>query len=700
MSAGGSQRSGGSWLPEGTRLNEMYAIDAGIAAGGMGEIYRGHNIQTGDLVAIKMIRNDVADTESAMMLFRKEASALHNLYHESIVRYYGFSVDPGLNRPYLAMEFVDGVSISDWLKNGPMSFDQVRVLAARVASGLQVAHERGIIHRDISPDNIIIPEQDVAKAKIIDFGIARQTKASHGTVIGDGFAGKYNYVSPEQLGMFNGDVTGRSDIYSLGLVLSEAIAGRSLNMRGSPLEVIEKRRVVPDISHLDPRIQPLIGWMLQPNPDDRPQSMNEVVGWLRRGSMQPGPSWGGYGQDEPDRTVAIPGGARPSPMQGGPMQGGQWPGDYAAAQQPRGPSQWPQDQGVSQRGPTQGQGRHPSQWPQDQGSQRGPAGGFGPHPSQWPQEQPGSQRGPMPTGQGSGWRPADGQGSQPPMPLRDRRAPRPAVGKKSGSAGLIGAAAAVVLMLLGGGGYWFMTQGKPAVPGTTTADVTPGAGGGGTPVAPKVEEAAPEVRPEDVRRYLADYRKGDCTFLNPIVVADNQAMTEGYGRSAQPFQALDSEFRKTFGFGAGVLMRPVAEAQCPVVNLLAETRPNDPRRPRLEVVAGTVRAGDWLAGEAQSAAGSFVSVFLLEDDGSMRVLVKPVRPGGEAGAAFLAKVRRQGGEGDRPQLVLALATAQALPVLQSEEAMTAARFVELLGEQAANSGDKPSVSAQYLTVQR
>jgi serine/threonine-protein kinase len=77
----------------------------------------------------------------------------------------------------------------------------------RIAAGLQVAHECGIIHRDVSPDNIILPGGDVSRAKIIDFGIARSTQLSDGTVIGSGFAGKYNYVSPEQLGLFGGDVS-------------------------------------------------------------------------------------------------------------------------------------------------------------------------------------------------------------------------------------------------------------------------------------------------------------------------------------------------------------------------------------------------------------------------------------------------------------------------------------------------------------
>lgn len=267
-------------IPAGTQLNGIYEIDEPIAAGGMGEIYKGHAIQTGDLVAIKLIRSDLAAAEAAFALFRKEAAALHNLYHEAIVRYYVFTVDPVLERPYLAMEFVDGQSLSTLLRGGPLAFEAVNRLMRRIAAGLQAAHEQGIIHRDVSPDNIIIPAGEMARAKIIDFGIARSTRLDdEGTIIGSGFAGKYNYVSPEQLGLFGGEVTPKSDIYSLGLVLAEALRHGPIDMGGNHFEVIEKRRVVPDIGQIDPRLRPLIERMLQPNPADRPGSMAEVAAW-------------------------------------------------------------------------------------------------------------------------------------------------------------------------------------------------------------------------------------------------------------------------------------------------------------------------------------------------------------------------------------------------------------------------------------
>jgi serine/threonine protein kinase len=268
----------GSRISPGTRLNGIYEIDHLIGIGGMGEIYKGHAIQTGDPVAIKLMLPELAENEAALALFRKEASALHYLQHEAIVRYYVFTVEPVLQRPYLAMEFVDGRSLSAILQDdGPLQFEAVRSLMQRIATGLQVAHERGIIHRDVTPDNIIIPGGDVGRAKIIDFGIARSTQLSEATVIGSGFAGKYNYVSPEQLGLFGGDVTAKSDIYSLGLVLVQALTGRALDMGGTQVQVVEKRRKVPDLGAIDVRFRSLLEKMLQPLPDKRPESMAAVA---------------------------------------------------------------------------------------------------------------------------------------------------------------------------------------------------------------------------------------------------------------------------------------------------------------------------------------------------------------------------------------------------------------------------------------
>ena len=265
-------------LPAGTRLNGIYEIDRVIGVGGMGEVYKGHEIQTGTVVAIKMLLSEMAENEAALALFRREASALHYLMHDAIVRYFVFTIEPVLQRPYLAMEYVDGRSLADILEEGPLTLEALYRLTKRVASGLKAAHERGIIHRDVSPDNIIIPHNDVARAKIIDFGIARSTQIGDSTIIGSGFAGKHNYVSPEQIGLYGGEVNAQSDVYSLGLVLFYALTGQKLDMGGTQFQLVEKRRRVPDLGAIDARVRPLLERMLQPDPKDRP-TMSEVENW-------------------------------------------------------------------------------------------------------------------------------------------------------------------------------------------------------------------------------------------------------------------------------------------------------------------------------------------------------------------------------------------------------------------------------------
>ncbi|CDX15253.1 Serine/threonine kinase [Mesorhizobium sp. ORS 3324] len=261
----------------GTQLSGIYELDERIASGGMGEVYRGHNIQTGDHVAIKIVLPEFARDQTILSLFRKEASILNHLSHDAVVRYHVFTIDPGIGRPYLAMEFVDGQSLFDVMRRGPMAPPDVRRLCHRLASGLSAVHQAGAVHRDLSPDNIILPGGRVERAKIIDFGIARSANVGGETLIGGKFAGKYNYVSPEQLGLYGGEVSEQSDIYSLGLVLAAALRGKPLDMSGSQYEVVEKRRTVPDLSDIDPDFRALIEAMLQPDPRDRPASMAEIA---------------------------------------------------------------------------------------------------------------------------------------------------------------------------------------------------------------------------------------------------------------------------------------------------------------------------------------------------------------------------------------------------------------------------------------
>ncbi|RWP60261.1 serine/threonine-protein kinase [Mesorhizobium sp.] len=309
----------------GTQLSGIYELDERIAFGGMGEVYRGHNIQTGDHVAIKIVLPEFARDQTILSLFRKEASILNHLSHDAVVRYHVFTIDPGIGRPYLAMEFVDGQSLFDIMRNGPMPTEDVRKLCHRLASGLSAVHQAGAIHRDLSPDNIILPGGRVDRAKIIDFGIARSATVGGETLIGGKFAGKYNYVSPEQLGLYSGDVSEQSDIYSLGLVLAAALRGKPIDMGGSQFEIVEKRRTVPDLSDIDADFRGIVEAMLQPDPQERPISMADIARATRDDTdEETRPPTSITPRDRTPRTgeTAAPGPKLPGPKLAGPKLAG------------------------------------------------------------------------------------------------------------------------------------------------------------------------------------------------------------------------------------------------------------------------------------------------------------------------------------------------------------------------------------------
>jgi serine/threonine protein kinase len=274
----------------GTQLNGLFEIDAKIASGGMGEVFRGHEIMSGHPIAIKIVLSELAKDETIVGLFNKEARILRDFNHPAIVRYMAFGTDPVIGRPYLVMEFIDGPSLSERLESGPLELEEAKHLFGRLASGLDAAHQLGVVHRDISSDNIILANGLVSNAKIIDFGIARTTKGV--TLLEGKFAGKYNFVSPEQLGLFNSVISEATDIYSLGLLMVNALRGVPIDMNGTQLEIIEKRRVVPDISDIDPSIRSIIESMLQPDPNDRKVTMADIAEWftpVRERSKPPRP---------------------------------------------------------------------------------------------------------------------------------------------------------------------------------------------------------------------------------------------------------------------------------------------------------------------------------------------------------------------------------------------------------------------------
>ncbi len=268
-------RRGG--LAPGTLLNNIYEVRSFLARGGMGEVYAGVNVNTDERVAIKVMLPQLAADPKVQAMFRKEARILTELAHPALVRYRVLAQEPHLDLFYIVTEFIDGQSISDLLGKLRPSSDELKALTRRLADGLAAAHAHGAVHRDMSPDNVLLPQGRLEHAKIIDFGIARESNLPHQTIIGDSFAGKLAYVAPEQFGDFGRQIGPWTDIYSLGLVVLALAAGQAVDMGVTLVEAVDRRREGVDLSPLPEALRPVFQRMLAPDPAHRFQTMAEVI---------------------------------------------------------------------------------------------------------------------------------------------------------------------------------------------------------------------------------------------------------------------------------------------------------------------------------------------------------------------------------------------------------------------------------------
>jgi serine/threonine protein kinase len=264
-------------IPPGTVLFGVYEVLDQLGSGGMGDVYRARHRRLGGLRAIKVINPAFAGRAEAVEFFYREARAMLEVHDDAVVRCHDLLTgDDG--QVYLVMEMVNGRSLSDWIQEGPLSESAVRALGARIASGLAAAHRRGVVHRDLSPDNILLSEDRPDQAKVIDFGIAKILESGDQTVV-TGFKGKLSYASPEQFGMFGGDVSARSDLYSLGLVLVAAATGEPIPMGVTVAEAVHARQQSPRLPPTVPAgLRAEIAPLLAPDPAHRPASAEGLFG--------------------------------------------------------------------------------------------------------------------------------------------------------------------------------------------------------------------------------------------------------------------------------------------------------------------------------------------------------------------------------------------------------------------------------------
>ncbi|MFN2237764.1 MAG: serine/threonine protein kinase [Thermoanaerobaculia bacterium] len=239
-----------------TRLIDgKYQILDRLGVGGMGEIFKVRHIHLGEQRVIKIMRANIAADEQALQRFLYEARLATTVKHRSLAMLYDFStLDDGSY--YMVWEFIDGVNIQKWIaSNGPVPPRLAVEIAIQALGGLGALHEMGIIHRDISPENIMLSQDQRGKllVKVIDFGIAKQLSEGEG---GQGltqtgmFLGKLKYASPEQAGFIKeGEhLDARSDLYSFGIVLYEMLAGRTPFLATNPHGYILKHATEKPLS--------------------------------------------------------------------------------------------------------------------------------------------------------------------------------------------------------------------------------------------------------------------------------------------------------------------------------------------------------------------------------------------------------------------------------------------------------------------
>jgi serine/threonine-protein kinase len=248
--------AGGQNEPQiGTLFAGRYDIQSILGKGGMGIVYKAHDRELDDLVAIKTLRSEVLSADPTLLdRFKQEIRLARRITHPNVLRTHDLGESNGLK--YLSMEFVKGLTLKHLLESGEILPTPVGLrIAKQVCAGLAAAHEVGVIHRDVKPQNILI--EPTGGLKIMDFGIARLTEdrgmTATGTVIGTP-----DYMSPEQARGLPLDF--RSDIYSTGVVLYEVFTG-SLPFDGdSPLAVVLKHvnEAPPLPQSKNPRIEPKI----------------------------------------------------------------------------------------------------------------------------------------------------------------------------------------------------------------------------------------------------------------------------------------------------------------------------------------------------------------------------------------------------------------------------------------------------------
>jgi tRNA A-37 threonylcarbamoyl transferase component Bud32 len=276
---------GDALLQPGQLLANTFYVRALIARGGVGEIYRARHRDLKTEHAIKILLPHHALDPTLVTLMLEEARLLLCVQHEGVVGCQGLLRDAD-GRLMLVMDYLRGSTLSARLREGPLLAPDLTQLARRLAAALSAIHAQKIVHQDISPDNIMLCDDSCDRPKIIDFGLARSNATPDETQLLVDFAGKFSWVSPEQLTGQVEAVDFRSDLYSLGLVLAAAGRGRRLDMGSDPASARAARLGIPVLDGVPEPVASLVWQLLAPRPAIGPRRLRRS----QRGSTITHPS--------------------------------------------------------------------------------------------------------------------------------------------------------------------------------------------------------------------------------------------------------------------------------------------------------------------------------------------------------------------------------------------------------------------------
>jgi serine/threonine-protein kinase len=265
---------------ERTLFGGRYEILGLIGSGGMGNVYRARDLELDELVALKLLRADIADGPGVIERFRREAKLARRVTHVNVARVFDIGEDAG--ERFLTMELVDGESLAAQLaREGPLGHERALAVAAAVAAGLAGAHAAGVVHLDLKPENVLLARD--GRVVVTDFGIARAAQDVGGD--GDEIFGTPAYMAPEQV-TGRRDVGARADIYAFGALLYEIFTGRAAWSGPSAHSVASARLLgrPPDpravAPHLPAALGALVVHCLARAPEDRPASIEQVAAAL------------------------------------------------------------------------------------------------------------------------------------------------------------------------------------------------------------------------------------------------------------------------------------------------------------------------------------------------------------------------------------------------------------------------------------